>query len=253
MSANGIAIRCVLMVTATIAMSAGNLRPIVILASRMGVFTVRATPAGEYELLLDTYADLLSSRNITSGIHLIHSLCLSLYIPTSLNSPNYVSNSIFSHCTSLDDYVTDTCEQPENFFSDPAYSGQAWVYEMVNVESVWNQGIFGQGVRVRINDNGVDSGNIEFQDRFDTANGCDQFEPTAEELQGGAAANHGTSVASILGAAGNNGECSVGIAPEVTLSSCYVFDGTYKEEMLWDLVCSSCVLLLSPPHILFYY
>jgi hypothetical protein len=32
---------------------------------------------------------------------------------------------------------------------------------------------------------------------------------------------HGTAVASILGGGANNGVCAVGVAPEVTISSCY--------------------------------
>lgn len=48
---------------------------------------------------------------------------------------------------------------------------------------------------------------------------CDLYEaPYSEEKEG--YFQHGTAVASIIGASGNNNECSVGIAPQVTLSAC---------------------------------
>jgi subtilisin-like proprotein convertase family protein len=68
-----------------------------------------------------------------------------------------------------------------------------------------------------VNDGGMDANHAEFQGRLDIESSCNLFEPTASETSD---AYHGTAVAAIIGAAGNNGECSVGIAPEVTLSSC---------------------------------
>jgi hypothetical protein len=143
---------------------------------------------------------------------------------TCFNSPDYVLTNVFSSCTQSSDYIKDTCTQPQNVFSDPEYSGQAWVYDMINVEDVWRQGILGEGVRVRINDNGVEASHSEFAGRFDISTSCPVYEPPLDEI-GSSTESHGTSVAAIVGAAADNGECSVGIAPKVTLSSCYVFDG----------------------------
>ena len=36
-----------------------------------------------------------------------------------------------------------------------ANRAQSWVYDMINVQPVWNQGFSGKGVTVMINDNGV--------------------------------------------------------------------------------------------------
>lgn len=91
------------------------------------------------------------------------------------------------------------------------------MFEQINVLPVWQQDIFGTGVRVRINDDGIDGSVTELMGRLDLDASCENAEP----LDLGS--THGTAVASILGAAGNNGDCAVGIAPEVVISSCNVF------------------------------
>ena len=57
-------------------------------------------------------------------------------------------------------------------FDDAEISLQKWVFDMINVQPVWEQGIFGKGIRVRINDAGVDSQHEEFQGRFDVDASC---------------------------------------------------------------------------------
>ena len=97
---------------------------------------------------------------------------------------------------------------------------------MINVEPVWKEGIFGKGVRVRINDDGVDSNHDEFGDRFDVGASCTKYDALFYDEDQGVYdyTQHGTTVASILGASGNNKQCAVGVAPEVTISSCQIFD-----------------------------
>jgi subtilisin family serine protease len=90
---------------------------------------------------------------------------------------------------------------------------------MIHVLPVWQQGIFGSSVRVRVNDNGVDASHDEFGDRFDEFASCDLFLPDPNATSN----YHGTAVASILGAEANNDECSAGIAPNVTISACNIF------------------------------
>lgn len=72
---------------------------------------------------------------------------------------------------------------------------------------------------------GMDSNHTEFRDRFDEDASCEiyeaEYDPIRDEY-----VQHGTTVASILAAEGNNTECAVGIAPKVTLSSCVVTSGT---------------------------
>jgi subtilisin family serine protease len=106
-------------------------------------------------------------------------------------------------------------------FSDPLYNTQQWVFDMINVRPVWEKGYRGTGVKVRINDNGVDADHPEFEGRFDVEASCEQYlAPTDRRSDD----FHGTSVAGIIGAAGNNDVCSVGIAPGVSISSCNILD-----------------------------
>lgn len=107
----------------------------------------------------------------------------------------------------------------DNFFGDVDYSRQQWVFEMIQLGPVWEQGIFGNNVRVRINDDGVDGDNVEFTGRFDVAASCDDEEESLAQQK--SKRQHGTSVASIVGAAASNTACAVGVAPLVRLSSCY--------------------------------
>jgi subtilisin family serine protease len=103
--------------------------------------------------------------------------------------------------------------QYKNVSSDPLYNAQEWVYDMINVVPVWQSGIFGTGVHVRVNDEGVDFDHSEFLGRVDVENSCDEFLPQTTANQ------HGTSVSSIMAAAGDNDECAVGISPGVIISS----------------------------------
>jgi hypothetical protein len=117
-----------------------------------------------------------------------------------------------SPCFDPSDYQSTTQRNPQNFFPDPLYDAQKWVYDMIRVVPVWEAGIFGTGVNVRINDLGIDASNLEFEGRFDFESSCESYEPTDGSY-------HGTAVAAIIGAAGNE-KCSVGIAPQAVLSAC---------------------------------
>lgn len=97
------------------------------------------------------------------------------------------------------------------------YTAQEWVFDLIRVRPVWEAGFFGRGVHVRINDIGIDAQNSEFEGRVDVEHSCEIYQPTDTSSS---LAYHGTAMASVVGAAGNNGECAVGISPEITLSSC---------------------------------
>lgn len=101
------------------------------------------------------------------------------------------------------------------FFDDPRYDEEKWVFDMINIIPVWELGYFGSGIRVRINDNGVQADHPEFENRFDWGASCEEnVEPSDNSDY------HGTAVASIVAASGDNGECAVGIAPKASLSAC---------------------------------
>jgi furin len=69
----------------------------------------------------------------------------------------------------------------------------------------------------------VDGDHPEFSNRFDKENSCPNYLKAVEE-------NHGTNVASLLAAEADNGICSVGIAPGVTLSACSMMFGEQNFE-----------------------
>lgn len=116
---------------------------------------------------------------------------------------------------------TNTCEvNPNNFFSDPLYSANEWIYEMMSVVEVWKQGYTGKNVMVRVNDpDGVDVSHPELSANFDLEASCEVHQPL-EETSGEGPHHHGTAVASLAVGGGNNGECAVGIAPGANLSAC---------------------------------
>ncbi|CAJ1962979.1 unnamed protein product [Cylindrotheca closterium] len=118
-------------------------------------------------------------------------------------------------------------------FNDPEIGVQRWVFDMINVWPVWEQGIFGTGVRVRINDEGVDSQHEEFEGRFDADASCQVYDISYDKKKK-EFGQHGTIVASIIGAAGNNGQCAVGVAPEVVFSSCVILSAPDVDETSHD-------------------
>ena len=89
---------------------------------------------------------------------------------------------------------------------------------MIDVKPVWKRGYTGKGIRLRINDDGLAYNHEEFEGRFDFEGSCGN----AENLR--VDGDHGTNVASIAGASGDNGACGVGISPNVILSACDAFN-----------------------------
>jgi subtilisin family serine protease len=127
-------------------------------------------------------------------------------------------NNLFSACRQASDFTQDTCNTQQDrliAFNDPLIHSQEWFLNMMKVPEAWKLGYTGKNVRVRINDSGIDALHEEFKGRFDRLASCSKYIASDS--------NHGTSVASIVGAAADNGECGVGIAPNVVLSSCNIF------------------------------
>jgi subtilisin family serine protease len=103
---------------------------------------------------------------------------------------------------------------------------------MIDLLPVWKKGYFGEGIRMRINDDGLAVDHEEFKGRFDMDASCDDNDYRIRDPVENFA--HGTSVASIAAASGNNGYCSVGVSPMVTLSACYAFHGSI--DFLWTKI-----------------
>jgi len=143
---------------------------------------------------------------------------------TCVNSNLYSSNKVTA-CTDDNDLlsslfgnVDEDCIPGSAYTKDPLYDGNSWMYNMINVVDVWETyELTGNGVKVRINDNGVYVDNLEFLGRFDDReNSCNDYLPNGNE-------DHGTAVAGILLGNANNDLCATGIAPAATFSSCNFF------------------------------
>ncbi|KAG7367189.1 subtilase family protease [Nitzschia inconspicua] len=141
---------------------------------------------------------------------------------TCNNAPTYIFEGAIQSCLEPVDYLVGgaicSLSPDDNFFNDPLYDGQRWVYDMINIVPVWEKGYSGKGVRVRVNDDGVENTHPEFEGRFDINGSCTVSFPQLDGADG-----HGTSVASIVGGAASNDKCAAGIAPEITISSCNIF------------------------------
>jgi subtilisin-like proprotein convertase family protein len=76
----------------------------------------------------------------------------------------------------------------------------------------------GAGIGIRINDVGVDATHVELSSKFIVESSCSLYLPVLLDEEH----SHGTTCASIAAGSGNNGACSVGIAPNATVSGCRV-------------------------------
>lgn len=146
-----------------------------------------------------------------------------------------------SSCPTAGDYVTATCgggASAKNgtteaaagggFFADPNYPAQQWVFDAIKISPVWDGGYLGGGIRVRINDGAITafSGTVvgaapELDpSRIDLDESCDQDEDDEDEGADGGCSPNGNAVLSILAATGGNDQCGVGVAPDVSVSTC---------------------------------
>lgn len=119
---------------------------------------------------------------------------------------------------------------------DPEYAGSEWMFEMINLLPVWETyQLYGEGITVRINDDGVNVENKEFTGRFDdSSNSCPDFLPDFDNPDDN---DHGTAVAGIIVANADNDRCSVGIAHKAKFSSCNFFtpDGVDYNTLAFKL------------------
>ena len=83
----------------------------------------------------------------------------------------------------------------------------------------------GAGIGIRINDGGVDASHPELSSKFSVESSCSEYLPIILDDTH----SHGTSCASLAAGSGNNGMCSVGIAPNAIISSCRVIQTEASE------------------------
>jgi hypothetical protein len=98
---------------------------------------------------------------LENGYYFCHltALCFAFDLFEEYESdPELLSDFVLPYdCQSSDDFLNgspDLCSPSENFFSDPMYDTNEWVFDMINIRPVWEKGYFGASVRIRVNDNG---------------------------------------------------------------------------------------------------
>ncbi|KAH8094218.1 serine-type endopeptidase [Aureococcus anophagefferens] len=69
---------------------------------------------------------------------------------------------------------------------DPYYGAAAWYLDLMNVEAAWASGVTGAGVRIRVNDDGVDASHPDLA-KVSVADSCEVWAPLEE-----AGEDHGT-------------------------------------------------------------
>ena len=116
---------------------------------------------------------------------------------TCQNSDLYTSSNKALSCTEPSEYwlggrddPATSCIPPTALTQDPLNGANDWMYEMIAINKVWNTlKITGQGIRIRINDDGVDINNPDLQgnNKFDQTNSCDKWQPNTSDTDG-----HGT-------------------------------------------------------------
>jgi subtilisin family serine protease len=89
-----------------------------------------------------------------------------------------------------DDFVA-TCGTGAAASPDPYYGAAAWYLDLMNVEAAWASGVTGAGVRIRVNDDGVDASHPDLA-KVSVADSCEVWAPLEE-----AGEDHGTACAAL--------------------------------------------------------
>jgi subtilisin family serine protease len=114
---------------------------------------------------------------------------------------------------------TGTCEliPTPSYIKDPDFKYQYWYLgpNGANVVAAWDLGFTGQGVHIRVNDDGLDYMNPEFSPKHLPG----WKDPMPENCT---TDTHGTSCAGIAAASSNN-ECGVGVAFNAYVSAANIF------------------------------
>ena len=151
-------------------------------------------------------------------------------VPPDMEENVYVKvESAGNHTTGSYTIKAVAAQCPPSEFRDPLYGcqwhlkntgqdGHGTPGEDINVERVWEEGYEGEGVHVAVVDGGVylrhrdleDNASVRLSVDYTATPSGEQFIPSA---------NHGTSVAGIIAARGDNGIGVRGVAPRATIYS----------------------------------
>jgi subtilisin family serine protease len=98
-----------------------------------------------------------------------------------------------------------------------------------NVSGAWDS-YQGVGVTVAVVDNGVQYSHPDLKQNYDSANSFDFNDDDSDPVNNGSRDKHGTAVAGIIAARGNNGIGLSGVAPQVTFSALRLTDRSTTDQ-----------------------
>jgi subtilisin family serine protease/subtilisin-like proprotein convertase family protein len=107
--------------------------------------------------------------------------------------------------------------------------------EDLNVIPVWEQNLFGQGVRIQVSDTGVDDLHEDLRINYSTQSDSKDYTLAAPYLSmtsrpRAAGDNHGTSVAGLIAAVHNNSLGSRGVASQATITNANFLSGAVAQS-----------------------
>ncbi|MFB6286132.1 MAG: S8 family serine peptidase [Candidatus Bipolaricaulia bacterium] len=147
--------------------------------------------------------------------------------------PNYIRDYVKPERSELDSSEAiaqnASAQQRSGRFDDPLTSSQ-YALDAMNARPAWTQAT-GQGITIGISDTGFDGTHPEIQGKTVPGKHCG----SGEEIPADADATqqefaHGTHVAGIAAARGDNGAGIVGVAPDAQLMDLKVFDAERASE-----------------------
>ncbi|XP_052106655.1 proprotein convertase subtilisin/kexin type 6-like [Mytilus californianus] len=132
------------------------------------------------------------------------------------------------------DLEVDFVKQEKRFIRVPKTADTEWsnlwhlndaVSPSMKVNEAWNAGFTGNGIKIAILDDGLQTDHTDLNSNVDTVNDYD-YQSTDDDPTPDVGSSHGTKVAGFIAAEKDNNECTVGIAYESTIIGVRIL-GTY--------------------------
>ena len=110
----------------------------------------------------------------------------------------------------------------------------------MNLTTTWQRGILGRGVQIQVSDDGLDDAHEDLKGNFSYLNESKNYTTSSPFLATLAAPisvddNHGTAVAGLIAAVGNNGLGTVGVAPKASLTIANFLSTAVSQSLVKEL------------------
>ena len=147
------------------------------------------------------------------------------------NEEEEMDNNDKTNLLTKDEMFNDELWDHQWYLHDTRYLTNDLPDISLHVESVWNQGIAGNGVKIVVIDDGIDYTHPDLADNYDADisydfNGNDTDPAPADETN-----SHGTRCAGEIAMKANNHLCGVGVAYNATIGGIRMLDGTISDTI----------------------